>query len=115
LSTTLLAGFLALLHRYSRQDDIVIGIPISARSRAGYENRIGPFGNMLALRVDASGDPTFMDFLRQTQTVLGAALANSQLPFEVLVNELNPERDLSRHPLFQIAFSGAQSDRETWR
>jgi len=101
----LLAGFASVLARYSRQDDLVIGSPIANRSRPETEGLIGFFVNTLALRVDLAGEPTFRELLgRVRETSLGA-FANPDLPFEQVVDAVNPERDLSRHPIFQTVFN----------
>ncbi|MFJ1791042.1 amino acid adenylation domain-containing protein [Kitasatospora griseola] len=101
---TMLAAFLVLLHRYSREDDIVVGVPVANRGRREVEPLIGLFVNMLALRTDVSGAPTFRELVaRVRETALGA-FAHQELPFERLVEELQPERDLSRSPVFQVSF-----------
>ncbi|HJY05831.1 MAG TPA: AMP-binding protein, partial [Bryobacteraceae bacterium] len=98
------AGFEVLLARYSGQDDLVVGTPIANRNRAEFEKLIGFFANTLVLRTDVSGDPPFLELLeRVKQTALGA-YAHQDLPFEMLVEKLHPHRDLSRNPLFQVAF-----------
>jgi amino acid adenylation domain-containing protein len=104
LFMTLLAAFLALLQRYTAQDDLVIGTPIAGRTHAEVEQLIGLFINTLVLRVDLAGDPSFRALLGRTRTVALAAFANPDLPFEQLVEELQPLRDPSRHPLFQVLF-----------
>lgn len=106
LFTTLVAGFNALLLRYSRQGDIVVGTRVSGRGQPGTENLIGPLENMLALRTDVSDDPTFVALLTRVHQVTRAAFSHQDIPFETLVKELDVERDLSRHPLFQITFTG---------
>ncbi|MGH9763206.1 MAG: condensation domain-containing protein, partial [Blastocatellia bacterium] len=101
---TLFATFLTLLYRYTGQQDILVGYPIANRNRVEIEELIGLFANTVVLRGDIHGDPTFLDLLGQVrQTCLGA-YANQDLPFEKLVEYLQPERDLSYNPLFQVMF-----------
>jgi amino acid adenylation domain-containing protein len=102
---TLLAAFQTLLSRYSGQTDIVIGSPVAGRSRGESESLIGFFLNMLVLRSDLSGDPTFVETMNRVKDVCLGALSHQELPFEKLVEELNPVRDLSQNPLFQVAFA----------
>ena len=104
LFMTLLAGFKALLLRYTGQTDVVVGSVIANRNRAELEGLIGLFVNTLALRTDLSEDLPFLDVLeRVRQTALGA-YTYQELPFERLVEEMDLERDPSRHPLFQVMF-----------
>jgi len=105
LFMTLLAAFKTLLHRYTGQDDIVVGSPIANRNRAEIEGLIGFFVNNLVLRTDLSGNPTFRELLGQVREVTLEAYAHQDLPFEKLVEELQPERNLSYAPLFQVVFS----------
>jgi amino acid adenylation domain-containing protein len=105
LFSTLLAAFNVLLSRYSRQDDIVLGTRVSGRGRPELEKMIGPLENLLALRTNLSGDPTFAELLFQVQQASQKAFAEGDLPFETLVKHLRPERDLSRHPIFQVLFT----------
>ncbi len=104
LFMTLLAGFQALLSRYSGQTDVCVGSPNAHRIRRDTEPVIGLFMNMLALRTDVSGDPSFRRLLgRVRETALGA-YDHQDLPFERIVEVLNPERSLSHSPLFQVMF-----------
>jgi amino acid adenylation domain-containing protein len=101
---TLLAAFQVLLYRYSGQDDIVVGSPVANRSRSELESLIGFFVNTLVLRSNLSGEPNFREFLLRVRDVCLSAYAHQDLPFEKLVQELQPERDYSRNPLFQVMF-----------
>jgi amino acid adenylation domain-containing protein/non-ribosomal peptide synthase protein (TIGR01720 family) len=101
---TLLAGFQALLHRYSGQESVVVGTPIANRQRAELEGLIGFFVNTLALRADFAGDPGFTALLAQVRETALGAFAHQDLPFERLVDELAPERHMSYAPVFQALF-----------
>ncbi|MDP2225168.1 amino acid adenylation domain-containing protein, partial [Nitrosomonas sp.] len=101
---TLMATFAILLNRYTQQHDICIGYPIANRSRLETQELIGFFANTLVLRTDCSGNPSFSEFLGRTRTACLAAQKNQDLPFEKLVEELAPIRDMSHHPLFQVMF-----------
>lgn len=98
---TVLAAFNALLYFYTRQDDINIGTPIAGRNRGEIENLIGCFLNTLVLRTKLSGDPDFKEMLRRVREVTLDAYTHQDLPFERLVQEIQPKRDLNRTPLFQ--------------
>ena len=101
----LLAGFQALLHRYTGQPDIPVGSPIANRNRLETEGLIGFFVNTLIHRADFSDDPTFFDLLARVREDAMGAFAHQDLPFEKLVEELNPERTLTHTPLFQVMFA----------
>ncbi|MBW4647611.1 MAG: amino acid adenylation domain-containing protein [Kastovskya adunca ATA6-11-RM4] len=105
LFMTLLAAFQTLLYRYTQQTDIVVGLPIANRNRREIEGLIGFFVNSLVLRTNLSGNPPFLELLGRVREVALEAYAHQDLPFEKLVEELHPERTLSHHPLFQVAFS----------
>jgi amino acid adenylation domain-containing protein len=105
LFMTLLAAFQTLLQRYTGQDDIVVGSPISGRNRHELEGVIGFFVNTLALHTDFAGDPTFRELLTRVREVAIGAYAHQDLPFEKLVEELHPQRSLSQSPLYQVAFA----------
>jgi amino acid adenylation domain-containing protein len=105
LFMTLLACFEVLLHRYTGQDDLVLGTVSAGRSRPEIEGLLGFFANPVALRADVSGDPPFNELLTRVRDETLEALAHEDVPFETLVNELGVERDAGRNPLFQVAFS----------
>ena len=105
LFMTLLAAFKSLLFRYAGQTDIIVGTPIANRRWAEIEGLIGFFANALALRTNLSGNPTFRELLARVREVTLDAYANQDLPFEKLVEELQPERKLSHTPLFQVVFT----------
>ncbi len=105
LFMTLLAAFQALLSRLSGQDDIVVGSPVAGRHRAETEPLIGFFLNNLALRTDLAGNPSFRELLLQVRETTLGAFAHQDIPFEALLVELKPERDLSRTPIFQVFFN----------
>src|SRR5215217_5342321 len=112
LFMTLLATFQTLLHRHSGQTDITVGSPIAGRNVPELESLIGFFVNTLVLRNHLDGDPTFRELLRRAKAVCMAAYAHQQLPFEKLVEELNPPRDPSRHPIFQVMFGFQNTPRQ---
>ena len=105
LFMTLLAAFNTLLYRYTGQEDIVVGTPIANRDRAEVEGLIGFFVNTLALRTELSETLTFRQLLAREREVCLEAYVHQHLPFEKLVEELRPQRDLSRNPLFQVLFA----------
>ncbi len=104
LSMALLAAFQTLLYRYTGQDDVAVGTPVAGRSHPETDTLIGMFVNTLVLRGDLSGHPSFRELLARVRTTAADAYGHQDVPFEKLVEELHPERDPSRHPLFQVMF-----------
>jgi amino acid adenylation domain-containing protein len=104
LFMTLLAAFQTLLCRYTSQEDIVVGSPIANRNRPEIEGLIGFFVNTLVLRTDVSGNPSFRELLGRVRKMALGAYEHEDLPFEKLVEELQPERSPSYSPLFQVMF-----------
>ena len=114
LFMTLLAGFVVLLSRYSRQTDLVVGSPIANRNRQEIEPLIGFFVNTLALRFDLSPEPSFEALLAQVRKVTQNAYEHQDLPFEMLVEELQLERNLDRNPLTQVVFALQNAPTAPW-
>ncbi len=110
LFMALLATFQVLLARLSGQHDVVAGTPIAGRGQRQVEELIGFFVNNLVLRGDLSGDPSFRRLLDRVRRMVLDAFAHSEAPFEKLVEDLQPERDLSRNPLFQVEFNHVTLD-----
>lgn len=106
---TLLAAFTGLLHRYTGQDDFVVGTVSAGRKESELHGLLGCFQNPVALRVDASGDPNFHELLKRAKSAVLGALSHDDVPFGTLVQELQPERDLSRSPILQVLLSLAPS------
>lgn len=104
LYMTLLAAFQILLSRYSGQKEFLVGSPIANRNYTETEALIGFFANTLVLRARLAGNPIFRDLLKQVRNTTLDAYAHQDLPFEKLVEEVDPERDMSRSPLFQVMF-----------
>jgi len=105
LFMTMLAAFGTLLYRWSGQEDMLIGTPVSGRSRTEVEPLIGYFSNSVVLRLAIGGDPTFRELMRRVKEVSLGAYSHQDLPFEKLVVEMQPQRDLSYSPMYQIMFS----------
>jgi amino acid adenylation domain-containing protein/FkbM family methyltransferase len=105
LFMVLLAGFSLLLHRYSGQTDIVLGTPVALREKPELESLIGLFVNTLVLRIDLSGRPSVEELLRRVVDVTVDAYSNQELPFERLVEALQPDRSLSHQPIVQAVFT----------
>ncbi len=111
LFMTLLAACAAVFHRHTGQRDMVLGTPTANRDPVEVEGLIGFFANSLALRVDLAGDPSFRDFLARVRTAVLADYAHQEIPFEKLVQELRPERDLSHNPIYQAVFALESAER----
>jgi len=100
-----LAAFQVLLSRYCRQSDVVIGSPVAGRADKATEMIIGFFVNMIPFRADLSGSPAFREVLRQAKEAVLCAHEHQEVPFEVIAAELNPERTLAHHPVFQVVLA----------
>jgi amino acid adenylation domain-containing protein len=105
LYMTLFAAYVTLVHRYTGKDDLVVGSVSAGRKRPEVARLLGFFANPLALRVDCSGDPSFLELLRRVRDVTLEAMSNDDLPFEHVVAALQPARDAGRHPFFQTVMS----------
>ena len=105
LYVTMLAAIAALLHRWSGQEDIVVGSPVANRNRREHDATIGLFVNSLVMRCDLTAQPAFLEVLRRVRDYTAQALVQQDLPFDELVQTLAPDRDLSANPLFQVMVS----------
>ncbi len=105
LLAVLLAAFVVVLHRYTGQADLAVGSVVKGRSRPELEPLAGFFANTLVLRTDASGDPAFTELVARCRDTVRGALEHQDIPFGRLVDELKPDRDPGRNPLFQISFT----------
>ncbi|NET58107.1 MAG: amino acid adenylation domain-containing protein [Symploca sp. SIO2E6] len=104
LYTTLLAAFDVLLHRYTGQEDILVGSPMAGRNQTESAGLVGDFASPVVLRADLSGNPTFKALLSQVRTTVLEAIAHQDYPFPLIVERLQPNRDPSRSPIFQVLF-----------
>lgn len=104
LFQVLIAAFNALLYRYTGQEDLIIGTSVANRNKRQFQNVMGLFINTLPIRTRIDGNGPFRDYLQNVQAVCGEALLHQELPFEKLIEELNPQRNLNAHPLFQVMF-----------
>ncbi len=114
LYVLVLAAFAVLLHRHTGQDDLVIGTPVANRTLAILEPLIGRLANTLVMRCDLAGNPGFRTLLDRVRQVTIEAYDHQELPFEKLVEELNPARDLRHNPLVQVIFQLAQREYTSW-
>lgn len=104
-----LAAFKTLLYRYTRQNDVLVGVPVAGRNRVETEGLIGFFVNTLVLRDDLSGNPRFTDLISQVRETILGAFSNVDVPFEKIVEALQPERNLAYNPVFQVMFATIKS------
>ncbi|WP_020635758.1 non-ribosomal peptide synthetase [Amycolatopsis alba] len=111
--TVALATFTAIMSRYSGQSDVVVGSIFSGRTRPEIDPLIGFFANTVVLRVSTAGNPTFRELLARTSDTVIKAHLNQDLPFGKLVDELGPDRDPGRNPLFQVSFTLQHSNAES--
>jgi amino acid adenylation domain-containing protein len=109
LYTTLLAAFQVLLHRYTGQEQVMVGSPMPGRSQAGFADMVGYLANSVVLRANLTGNPPFAQFLAEVQQTVQQAQEHQDYPFATLVEELHPERDFSYSPLFQVFFDFQQA------
>ncbi|MDF5715756.1 MAG: amino acid adenylation domain-containing protein [Rhizonema sp. NSF051] len=114
LFMTLLAAFKTLLYHYTLQEDIIVGTPIAGRNQTETEGLIGCFINTVALRTDLSGNPSFRELVSRIRKVAMEGYAHQDMPFEKLVEELQPERNLSRHPVFDVMFNFINTPLTAW-
>jgi amino acid adenylation domain-containing protein len=107
---TLFAAFFALLHRLTGEEDVLVGTPVAGRSRLELEPLIGYFSNNVTFRLDLSGSPSFRELLSRLKAAALDAYSNADLPFDELVRELAPKRDLSMSPVYQTMFTAGVAD-----
>ncbi|MBW4614708.1 MAG: amino acid adenylation domain-containing protein [Desmonostoc vinosum HA7617-LM4] len=114
LFITLLSAFQTLLYRYTKQEDILVGSPIANRRHSKVEHLIGFFVNTLVLRTDLSNSPSFRELLARVKEVTLEAYAHQDLPFEQIVQAVQPDRDLNHNPLFQVLFNLQNAPLPAW-
>jgi len=114
LYATLLAAFFVLLHRYSGQEDILIGSPTAGRNSRDFENVLGYFLNPIVIRARPIAEHTFSQLLTEVRETVVAGLAHQDFPFALLVERLQPQRDASRSPIFQVGFNWDKPRRRAW-
>ncbi|WP_433260002.1 non-ribosomal peptide synthetase [Actinosynnema sp. CS-041913] len=110
----LLAGYGAVLSRWTGVGDVVVGTPVAGRNQVEVEGLIGFFVNVLPIRCDTAGDPTFRELVAEVRDTTLGAYAHQDLPFERLVDDLSPDRSLSRHPIFQTSFTIRDTGSPQW-
>lgn len=111
----LLSSFMVLLHKYSRQEDIVVGSPISGRTHKDTENMLGMFVNTLAMRSNPERNKSFTQLLDEVKTTSLEAFDNQEYPLESLVEEIVEKRDLTRNPLFDVLFTLQNTENESFQ
>ena len=114
LFMTLLAAFQTLLHRYTGEEDIIVGSPVAGRNQAGLSGQLGLFVNTLALRTRLEGKPRFRELLARVRDTVTGAYAHQELPLELLVEAVNPPRQSGHPPLFQVMFAFQNVPRPGW-
>ncbi len=115
LYTTLLTAFQVLLHRYTAQDDVIVGSPVAGRNQPGFSGVVGYFVNTLPMRGDLSGNPTFASLLDRVRTTVHEALEHQDFPYPLMVERLTLPRDPSRSPVFQVLFVFQKAQGRTTR
>ena len=110
LFITLVAAFQVLLARYTGQEDLIVGTGLPGRVQPESRGVVGPLENMVALRTKVPGECSFVEFVSRVREVVGDALTHQGIPFEALLAELRLDRDMSRHPLFQVRFDMREED-----
>src|SRR6185295_1241951 len=115
LFITLMAAFQLFISRYTGREDVLIGTDIANRNRVELEQLVGFFVNLLPVRINLAGNPTFVELLERSAKSILSVYAHQELPFEKLVEELKPERDLTRNPVVQVLFVMQNTEQRTLR